>query len=115
MKGKWNDNRGETLVEVLASVLICSLSVALLFSMVMASGNMDKSAKEADKIFNESLSAAEERTAVTDETGAVVPPPVSSGAEVTVRNTADPDEDSYKAKPPVKFYGGRGAVSYALS
>lgn len=114
MKGKWNDNRGETLVEVLASVLICSLSVALLFSMVMASGNMDKSAKEADKIFNESLSAAEERTAVTDETGAVVPPPVS-GAEVTVRNTADPDEDFYKAKPPVTFYGGRGAVSYALS
>ena len=40
MKRKWNDAHGETLVEVLASVLICSLSVALLFSMVMASARL---------------------------------------------------------------------------
>ena len=45
---KWNDSRGETLVEVLASVLICFLSVVLVFSMVMASGNMDQRAEAAD-------------------------------------------------------------------
>lgn len=108
MKRKWNDNRGETLVEVLASVLVCSLSVALLFSMVMASGSMDKTAKEADKIFNESLVKAEDQLAASVADTSIVP----AGTKVTVKN-----RDSAiiaEAAPDVNFYGGRGAVSYAL-
>lgn len=107
MRRKLNDARGETLVEVLASILIGSLSVALLFSMVMASGNMDRSAEETDKVFNESLRAAEKQTDT----------PVSG--QVTVRNNADPlppagSPDPYSKDVPVNFFGGQGALSYAL-
>lgn len=105
---KWNDSRGETLVEVLASVLICSLSVVLLFSMVMASGNMDQRAEAADQIFNESLAKAEGQLDTSEAGGAIVPP----GSQVMVKNT-DPAV-AVEAIPPVTFYGGRGALSYAL-
>lgn len=105
MKGKWKDNRGETLVEVLSSILIGSLSVALLFGMAMASGSMDQSAKEADKVFNESLSKAEEQTDTSEADADIVP----AGAKVTVK--ADTAAD---AELTVVFYGGQGALSYAL-
>lgn len=105
MRRKLSDVRGETLVEVLASILIGSLSVALLFSMVMASGNMDRGAKEADEAFMESLNAAEGRTSV---------PAVPAGAKVTVGNK-DSTVTSDTAEPHVTFYGGEGAVSYALN
>ena len=106
MKRKWNDAHGETLVEVLASVLICSLSVALLFSMVMASGNMDQSAKKAEKDFSESLNLAEAQTAPADP--ALIPP----GVKVEVRNSGKPSSSTKQLT--VVFYGGRGALSYAL-
>lgn len=101
MKGKWNDSRGETLVEVLASILIASLSVALLFSMVMASGNMDQNAKAADEIFNESLSKAEEQAAPGTDSKVTVTYIPLTGAETS-------------QELPVTFYGGQGALSYAL-
>lgn len=56
---KLHNSRGETLVEVLASILIASLSVALLFGCVMASSNMDRDAKKLDKEHYEALTAAE--------------------------------------------------------
>ena len=105
MRRKWNDARGETLVEVLASILICSLSVALLFNMVMASGNMDRSAKKVEEDFSESLNLAEAQTAPADS--ALIPP----GVTVEVQNSGEP---SSAKELPVVFYGGRGALSYAL-
>ena len=48
MSEKLRNSRGETLVEVLASVLICALSVMLLFGAVMASGRIDLQAQAAD-------------------------------------------------------------------
>lgn len=104
MREKLRSARGETLIELLCAILIGSLSVALLFGMVTASGNMDRSAREADKTFNESLNGAEARTSGL----AVVP----AEAKVTVGNNA---VTSDTATPSVKFYGGQGAVSYALS
>ena len=104
MRKKLRSARGETLVELLCAILIGSLSVALLFGMVTASGNMDRSARAADKTFNESLNGAEARTSAL----AAVP----AGAEVTVGNE---DVTPDTATPSVKFYGGGGAVSYALS
>lgn len=110
MKGKWKDNRGETLVEVLASILIGSLSVALLFSMVMASGNMDRSAKAADEMFNASLGKAEDQTAASEADEAIVP----AGAKVKV-TYIPPIGSETSEEVAVTFYGGKGALSYALS
>ena len=105
MRNKWKDTRGETLVEVLASILIGALSVALLFSAVMASSNMDRTAEKTDDEFYASLNKAEGQTEPADSS--VVP----GGAQVTVKNkdlTGD-------AKLNVTFYGGEGAIAYALS
>lgn len=105
MKRKLRDARGETLVEVLASILIAALSVALLFSAVMASARMDRSAEQTDDTFHASLRAAEEQ----DEEDAVTVP---DDAKVTVENK-DPFVVA-TAEPSVIFYGGNGAISYAL-
>lgn len=56
---KLNNHRGETLVEVLAAILVASLSVALLFSCVMASSNLDVKAKSVDEDYYQALSAAD--------------------------------------------------------
>lgn len=100
---KLRNNRGETLVEVLASILIASLSVALLFSCVAASSNMDRRAKELDADHYKYLSAAEERSGT------------STPAEVTVTNEAitDPFDSTKKlsAGVSVEIYGG--AMMYA--
>lgn len=58
---KLRNNKGETLVEVLASIVIASLSVALLFGCIMGSSGMDKTAREADEPYYKALSAAEAR------------------------------------------------------
>ena len=52
-------SRGETLVESLVSVLVFTLSSLLLFSMVFAAANINRSAKQADLDRQEQLSAAE--------------------------------------------------------
>ena len=101
MKRKWKDNRGETLVEVLAAVLIGALSVALLFTAVMASVNMDRSAQKTDEDFNTVLNDAENQSAPA-ATG------VPDGAKVTVQG------NGATATPSVNFYGGDGVWSYAL-
>lgn len=48
---KLKDNKGETLVELMAAILIASLSVALLFSCVMVATNINQKAKIRDKDF----------------------------------------------------------------
>lgn len=100
MRQKLNTDRGETLVEVLASILIASLSVALLFGCVMASSNMDRRAKELDADHYKYLSAAEERSGT------------STSAEVTVTNEAITDPRKNPKEVPVNIYGGAGMYSY---
>lgn len=108
MKRKLKSTQGETLVEVLASILIGALSVALLFTAVMASARMDKTAKETDSKYKDVLVKAEGRTAVTDTT--IVP----SGSKVTVKGK-DASGTEKTAEITVTFYGGDGALSYALA
>ena len=105
MERKRKDNRGETLVEVLASILVGTLSVALLFSAVMASAKMDRTAKEADEEFRRSLNLAEEQesTAAAD----IIP----SGAQVTVKNESGSGSE---AALKVEFYGDEQLLSYKL-
>ena len=98
MRKKLSQNRGETLVEVLAAVLIAALSVALLFGGVMASSTIGRSALTSDKSFYEDLSGAEsQKEAGTDLT-------------VTVSREGASTEPT---KLTVKRYGGAGAYSYA--
>lgn len=56
---KLKNQRGETLVEVMASIVIASLSAALLFSCIMASTQINRTAQNADKAYYAALSKAE--------------------------------------------------------
>lgn len=95
---KLDDNRGETLVEMLASILIAALAVALLFTCCMASVQMGGQARAADKRYYENLSAAEKRGE-----------PLSGDAEVIVAKT---DEPTVTQPVDVSLYGGDGMYSY---
>lgn len=91
---KLKDNRGETLVEMLASILIAALAVALLFTCCMASVQMGGQARAADKRYYENLSAAESRTK-TEGNGQVNV--AGNGNSVEVQ---------------IQLYGGDGMYSY---
>lgn len=62
LRKKLHNSKGETLVEVLVSILICTLSVALLFSSIMASARINKQAETSDSGFFQVLNAAEEKS-----------------------------------------------------
>lgn len=104
---KLRNNKGETLVEVLASIVIAALSVALLFSYIMASSDMDKTAREADEPYYAALSAAESR----DET---------SGQPARVAITKERPTDAVPSPSPavtqnVTIYGKDGVFSYKVT
>lgn len=89
-------DRGETLVEVLAAVLVASLSVALLMGGVNASVALGRQADRSDTEFYQILTRAEARTGP----GALGRVKVAQGGtEVSI---------------PVLRYGGEGLYAYAL-
>lgn len=105
---KLKNDRGETLVEVLASVLISALSVTLLFSAVMVSSRIDVNAKEADSGYYANFTNAEVQIGTPFST-------------VTVKvEQADPDDINTAPKatvapekaPSVNIYGSDGIYSY---
>ncbi len=106
MRQKLKKNGGETLIEVLASILIGALSVALLFSAVLASTRMDRGAEETDKAFRANLIAAEKQTEP------LIDGPIGTGSAKVIVIHKNPE--TLKAELPVVFYGGEGAVSYSL-
>lgn len=63
---KLQNKRGETLVEVMASILIAALSVTLMFGCIMASSHIDREAEDLDERHYAALTAAEERTEAAD-------------------------------------------------
>lgn len=66
-KAKLSSNQGETLVELLASILVATLSVALLIGCVTASFQLGRQADQSDSYFYQTLTAAEDRqTPLTD-------------------------------------------------
>lgn len=99
MAHKLNSQQGETLVEILASILIASLSVALLFTCVMASVQIDRSAQKADEAYYKALTAAETQTDDPEH-------PTKSG-KVTIEN------GSVEEKLDITLYGGEGVYAYA--
>lgn len=97
IKRKLRGQRGETLVEVLASILIATLSVALLLGGVAVSVNINRQADAADEAFYENLTAAESRTG-TPKSGTIAI--VEGGVSISI---------------PVWVYGGEKLWSYALN
>lgn len=95
---KLRDSRGETLVEVLASILIASLSVALLFGCVMASSSMDRQAVKLDGEHYAALTAAETQPATEGTPGGVIISNSSNGAFGEIS---------------INIYGGAELYSYA--
>lgn len=107
MKRKLKSSGGETLVELLASILIASLSVVLVFGAVMASATMDRQAQDLDKNYYNVLSMAERQA---DEDKVSMP----AGPAVPQVNITNIDTGSFRSLS-VTFYGGEGAVSYVLN
>ena len=95
---KLNNNKGETIVEVIASILICVISVTLLMSGVAVSAKINKNADENDENFYKELSFAETKQA---------PLPIPS-AKVLIK------ENFLTTEVPINLYGGEGIYSYEI-
>lgn len=115
---KLRNDRGETLVEVLFSVLIATLSVTLLFSCVVASSKLDRGAEGMDEQHYNALSEADAQP--TPSAGASPLPsanvtiarvPASSEPGVPPEPDASP-EPTPSAELSVTIYGGEGMYSY---
>ena len=100
MRKKLHNNRGETLIEVLASILIASLSVTLLFSCVMYSSTKKYSDEEGvDYKHYEALAAAEARSGdFTPGSVTIKKKDESSGAsiDIDIFGNFDDGMNSYK-------------------
>lgn len=97
---KLRNSRGETLVEVLAAILISALSVTLLFGCVMATSEMDmKAQKQDDAHYSAFTEADAQNDAIEVQEGDPTP-------YVTITRGSD------SATPPIDIYGGEGMFSY---
>ena len=94
---KLQNNHGETLIEVLAAVLISALSVTLLLSCVVFSSKNDTKAKAIDSSYYAGLSDADAQAAASIGIGIVT---------ITREGVAS------AAAPTVAVYGGEGIYSY---
>lgn len=98
---KLRSQRGETLVELMVSILIATLSVGLLLGGVTVSANINRQAQKSDTYFYETLSAAESRKEpITDD--------IASKPSIIL------EESTKKTNIPVQVYGGKGLYTYAL-
>lgn len=104
MGRKLNDSRGETLVEMLASILIAALSVAVLFTCCMASVEMGGQSRAADEEYYEALSEAERREKLPAAPGGAAPP-AETGVVTVGGNSTSKDIT-------IDLYGGEEMYSY---
>lgn len=74
---KLRSSSGETLIEVLASILVVALSVTLLYTLILSASSINRRAKELGSRYETEYAAAENRTGQTSGTvsigGAQVP------------------------------------------
>lgn len=97
---KLKSQRGETLVETMASILIAALSVALLFTCVMVSTQIDRMGQKADEAYYKALTAAETQTADADC-------PEKNGRVIIA------GQSGVKEVLDITLYGGEGMYAYA--
>lgn len=95
---KWKNDRGELMVEVLAAILVATLSVALLFSCISASSQIDGGTEDLDEAHYNALTAA-------DAPGPTASPVLDN---ITVTITGNGSSTS----PTIEVFGGEGMYSY---
>ena len=96
---KLNNNKGETLVEVIVSILICVVSICLLMSGVAVSAKINQNVDIIDENFYKILSLAETKQ---------VPLPITP-ANALIK------ENFITTEVPINLYGGEGMYSYGIS
>lgn len=122
MREKLKNSRGETLVEVLASVLVCSLSIMLLAGAVSASTSIDLQAQAADAEYYEVLSRAERQSkeaVPSSDPGnpdeADIYTGTLTGTKITMENQDGISVDIVPgAGDGLFFYGRERLLSYAM-
>ena len=99
---KLRSRRGESLVEVLCAILIFTLSSVGMYSMVMAANNINATAKEADRAFQQQMEIVEKAdTAGVD--GEVVMTITKSGTNTVVAQMTV-DVDLYQTEDLYSYY-----------
>ncbi len=101
-------NSGESLLELLASVLVGSLSFGLLLTFIAAAARMDDSGEKNDRDYYKSLAEAE----VQDKAAAMNEEGFPKKEKVKVILEENP---GITAEPEVICFGGHGVYSYKLS
>lgn len=118
MSEKLRNSRGETLVEVLASVLICALSVMLLLGAVSASTSIDLQAQAADEDYYTALSKAERQSKVPGGSSeADIYDGLSGGTAITILSKDGSTVNipaAGEGENGLHFYGTSRLLSYAL-
>lgn len=101
IRRKMVESKGETLVELLASILIGTLAVSLLVSGIVFASRMNQQTYETDKKFYEGLNHAENKDdAIVEESKYFV-------------NIAEGEEN---LEVEITLYGAEGSVySYSLN
>lgn len=105
VRAKWNE-RGETLIEATASILIGTLSILMLFTGLMTSYQINLAAEKSDVSFYQDLSLAE---AQADASGTGTAG--GSGGAVQT-GTASVTMGSAQMTFNVNIYGANGLFSY---
>lgn len=102
IKRKLHSQKGETLVELMAAILIATLSIGLLIGGISVSVGIDRQGKNADKKFYNALTEAESQKN-----------PINNGVASTfsIKVTEGIFE---KANIPIQIYGDRGLYSYTV-
>lgn len=68
MRRKLRSKKGESLVEVMAAILIVALSVTMLYTLLMSASAMNKRARTLSEQYQQELNTAEERANPTSGT-----------------------------------------------
>ena len=101
LKHKLRSQKGETLIELLVSILIAALSVGMLMTGVTVSSRLNQAAQERDAVFYQLLTNAESRH------DPITTVSVSPGVRI--------QEGGRSFTVPVRLYGDEKLCSYGTA
>lgn len=110
---KIHNDRGETLIEVLTSIIIGILSVAMMYSCIQMATNMDEKAKALDDEHYAGLSAADVQAPSPEPTsGTVTIERVKTTYNSTASITPEPPSATLSTELDITIYGDAEMSSY---